>query len=133
MVVATLDGSPNCIGYYALQVGSDSIPESYKSKRQEYINNYAAFPAINLSFLAVDGTYQGQGLGQYLLQDIFEVVAELTNYIAFYAITVQSLNTDSTKFYEKVGFEHYSEGGGQPKLLYPVRSIISLLDERPRA
>lgn len=129
--MATLDGSPNCIGYYALQIGSDSIPESFKEKQQDYITNYSAFPAINLGFLAVDEKYQGQGLGEYLLQDIFEVVADLTNYVGFYALTVQSMSAASTRFYKRIGFQEYSEGGGQPKMLYPVRSIISLLDNRP--
>lgn len=129
--MATLDGSPNCIGYYTLQIGSDSIPEAYKVKQQGYITNYSAFPAVNLGFLAVDEKFQGQGLGQYLLQDIFEVVADLTSYVGFYALTVQSMSAASTRFYEGLGFEEYSEGGGQPKMLYPIRSIISILDQRP--
>lgn len=132
-MVATLDGSPNCIGYYTLQVGSDAIPEAYKQKRQEYISNYSAFPAINLGFLAVDKVYQGRGIGQFLLQDIFEVVADLTACIGFYAITVQSYDSSSTKFYKKLGFEEYSEGGSQPKMLYPIRSVIALLEERPQS
>lgn len=32
---ATLEGSPNCIGYYALQLGSDAVPETYKKNRQD--------------------------------------------------------------------------------------------------
>jgi len=131
VIVATLDGSPNCIGYYTLQIGSDSIPQAFKVKQQDYITNYSAFPAINLGFLAVDQKHQGQGLGQHLLQDIFEIVASLTSYVGFYALTVQSMSAASTRFYEKIGFEEYSEGGGQPKMLYPIRSIISILDEKP--
>lgn len=131
MIVATLDGSPNCIGYYTLQIGSDAIPEAYKDKRQDYIINYSAFPAINLGFLAVHKDHQNQGLGEYLLQDILEVVTSLTDFIGFYALTVQSMNADSTRFYKRLGFEEYSEGGGQPKLLYPVRTIINLLNKVP--
>ena len=131
MIVATLDGSPNCIGYYTLQIGSDSIPEAYKVKQRDYIANYSAFPAINLGFLAVDQNFQGQGLGELLLQDIFEIVADLTTYVGFYALTVQSMSAASTRFYEKLGFEEYSEGGGQPKMLYPIRIIIKILEEKP--
>lgn len=133
MIVATVDGSPNCIGYYTLQIGSDSIPEAYKIKKQDYIATYSAFPAINLGYLAVDRAYQGQGLGQYMLQDIFEVVADLTAYVGFYALTVQSMTPDSTRFYRKIGFEEYSDGGGQPKMLYPIRKLIDLLEDLPLA
>lgn len=127
VMVATLQGSPNCIGYYALQVGSDAIPEAYKKATGDYINTYAAFPAINLSFLAVDEPYQGQSLGKFLLQDVFTVVSDLASYVGLYALTVQSYDRASTEFYRKIGFTEYSEGGGQPKMLYPLRSIRKLL------
>ncbi|WP_145996695.1 GNAT family N-acetyltransferase [Monaibacterium marinum] len=128
VVVATLDGSPNCIGYYALQVGSDSIPESSKYKQKDYATNYPAFPAINLTYLAV----QGQGLGEYLLNHIFAAVGIMVEHVGFYALTVQSFDEKSTKFYEKIGFKEYSEGGGQPKMLYPVTSIIQILENHPQ-
>lgn len=124
---ATLNGSPNCIGYYALQLGSDNMPDSLKDRRQDYSKNYKAFPAIDLNYLAVDSRYQGMGLGTYLLQDVFEKVASVAECAGFYALTLQSYDQNSTKFYKKLGFEEFSEGPGQPKMLYPTQNIMRLI------
>lgn len=125
---AVIQGSPNCIGYYALQLGSDTVPDDYKQKRQDYIRNYTAFPAVHLSFLAVHKAYQGQGLGTHLLQDVFERVAAISEHVGFYALTLQSFDANSTAFYKRLGFEEYSEGAGQPKMLYPLVNILKLLN-----
>lgn len=125
--VATLNGSPNCIGYYALQLGSDNIPEDYKQKNPGYISGYTAFPAVHLSHLAVHVDHQNQKLGRYLLQHVFEQVASISESAGFFALTLQSYDNNSTAFYKKLGFEEYSEGSGQPKMLYPLVNILKLL------
>jgi hypothetical protein len=125
--VAQLEGSANCLGYYALQIGSDTIPEKYKAGKQSYISNYSAFPAINLSFLAVTTDFQRRKLGEFLFMDILEKVAAVSENVGFYALTLQSYDDKSTAFYHSLGFEEYSEGGGQPKLLYPLVNILKLL------
>lgn len=125
--VATLEGSANCIGYYALQLGSDTIPDDFKQKQRDYIRHYTSFPAVHLSYLAVHEQWQGQGLGRHLLQDVFERVAAIADEVGFYALTLQSYSADSTAFYKRLGFEEYSEGAGQPKMLYPLVNILKLL------
>ncbi len=132
VAAATLEASSNCIGYYALQLGSDTVPDDFKSKRQDYIRNYTAFPAVHLSYLAVHRSVQGQGLGRYLLQDVFEKVASISQHVGFYALTLRSYNDNSTAFYKRLGFEEYSEGSGQPKMLYPLVNILKLLSASPR-
>ena len=71
MFCAHLDGHPQVIGYYALQLGNESVSELPEANKDNYIRNYTAFPAINLSFVGVDAPYQRQGLGQFLLMDVF--------------------------------------------------------------
>jgi GNAT superfamily N-acetyltransferase len=68
---ANINGSPNVIGYYALQIGTDSVADLPDATKDNYLKNYVAFPAVHLSFLAVDEQYQGQGLGKHLLMDGF--------------------------------------------------------------
>ncbi|ABD89907.1 hypothetical protein [Rhodopseudomonas palustris] len=75
---AFLEGSDNVIGYYALQLGSDSVSELSETNKDKYIRNYTAFPAVNLSFLAVDTNYQRQALGSHLLMDVFSKVTAIT-------------------------------------------------------
>ena len=126
-VVAQFDGQRECLGYYALQVGSDPVPETRKHKKS-YVGGYSSFPAVNRSYLAVDRKYQGQGLGTLLLQDVFVRVAAMAEHVGFYALTVQAIDKQTGTFYSNLGFEEYVEGS-QPKLLYPLQDILKLIEE----
>lgn len=123
--VAHLDGTKQCAGYYTLQVGSDAVPEIRKHQKS-YLGTYASFPAINLTFLAVDKRYQGQGLGKLLLQDVFVKTAALAEHVGFYALTVQAIDEETAIFYTKLGFEEYVSGK-QPKRLYPLQDVLKLM------
>jgi GNAT superfamily N-acetyltransferase len=118
-----LAGSKNCIAYFALQIGSDAVPDTPREKAS-YLQNYTAFPAVHLSSLAVDVPYQRQGLGTYLLMDIFDRVAAISEHVGFYALTLQSFDVASTAFYESLGFAAYTDGP-QPKMLYPLETILA--------
>jgi ribosomal protein S18 acetylase RimI-like enzyme len=124
---AHYDGSPNVIGYYALQLGTDSVSELPDANKENYLRNYVAFPALNLSFLAVDETYQRQGLGEHLLMDVFAKTAAIAEHAGFYALTLVSLDDDSTAFYKGLGFTIYSENLKLPKMLYPLEDILTLV------
>lgn len=124
---AHLDGSPNVIGYYALQVGSDSVNELPRQHKDNYLKTYVAFPAVSLSFVGVSQEYRRQGLGSYLLMDAFTKVAMISSFAGFYALTLQSLDDDSTAFYSSLGFSIYSENLKQPKMLYPLEDLLELV------
>ena len=64
--------------------------------------------AVHMSFLGVHEDYQRQGLGQYLLMDVFSKVATVSDCAGLYALTLQSLDADSTAFYKSLNFEVYS-------------------------
>lgn len=126
--VACLAGSKRIIGYYALQVGSDSVadlPTPFKNNNYLNNNSYVAFPAINLAFLGVHENYQRQGLGAYLLMDVFEKAAIIAQHAGFYALTLTSFDSASTKFYESLKFTTYTDGS-QPKMLMPIGTILEL-------
>jgi hypothetical protein len=93
---AHLEKSENALAYYALQVGTDSVADLPEVNKSNYLRSYVAFPAIHLSFVAVDETVQRQGLGQHLLMDAFTEVVHLSDHVGFYALTLQSLDDDST-------------------------------------
>lgn len=61
---AHIDGSSNVVGYYVLQLGTDSVAEVV-GRDSSYLKNYAAFPSVHLHFLGVCKEYQRQGLGQH--------------------------------------------------------------------
>lgn len=124
---AHVDGSATTIGYYALQLGTDSVDDLPNANKSTYLQNKTAFPAVHLSYLGVDYRYQRQGLGQYLLMDVFAKVARISECAGFYALTLQSLDDDSTAFYKSLNFTEYSENLANPKMLYPIDDIISLM------
>lgn len=122
--VAVLEGSRRCIGYYALRLGSDSVPSTPRED-SSYLKGqgYVAFPAVHLGYLAVCGEFQGQGLGRFLLMDAFERTAQISENAGFYALTVQAINGSVAEYYEGLGFERYADGA-QPKLLYPIQNVL---------
>ncbi|MEP1588434.1 MAG: GNAT family N-acetyltransferase [Tateyamaria sp.] len=120
--VAIMSGSRNCIGYFALQLGSDTVPNLPKNELK-HLQNRVAFPAVHLSYLGVDLSCQGQGLGRLLLMEAFEKTAKISDIAGFHALTLQSIDAESTAFYKRIGFTEYSEGGTQPKMLYPIHNI----------
>mgnify|MGYP006442242067 CR=1 FL=1 len=119
---------PEVIGYYTLQVGADKTSDLPKVRRRSYLGKYQAFPAIYMGWLGVRSDYQGQGLGKYLLMDVFQKVAEVSKYVGLYALTLRSLNEVTTRFYESLGFWSYSTEAKQPKMLYPIQDIIYLVN-----
>ena len=127
MFCAFLDQSPNIIGYYALQLGNESVSELPDANKDNYLKTYVAFPAVNLSFVAVDEEYQRQGLGGHLLMDVFARVAEIALHAGFFALTLTSLDEDSTAFYKSLNFTVYSENLKNPKMLYPLEDILTLV------
>lgn len=122
---AQIGNNPQVIGYYSLQVGSDSVDE-LPSSGQTYLKNYTAFPAIHLSHLAVDERYQNQNLGSYLIMDVLSKVQNIAKYVGFYCLTLQSIDEESTAFYERLNFTIYSENEQQPKMLFPREAIMEL-------
>lgn len=106
---AHLDGSAVAIGFYALQLGTDSVDDLPNANKNNYLKNKTAFPAVHLSHVGVDIAYQRQGLGQYLLMDVFSKAARIAECAGFYALTLQSLDKDSTAFYQSLNFTVYSE------------------------
>jgi ribosomal protein S18 acetylase RimI-like enzyme len=124
---AHLEQSKSVLGYYALQVGTDSVAELPDANKDNYLKNYVAFPAIHLAYLAVDETVRRQGLGQHLLMDVFEKVANMSDHAGFFALTLVSLDDDSTAFYKGLNFTVYSQNLRQPKMLYPLADILTLV------
>lgn len=124
--MATLDNSPNIVAYYALQVGSDPVPEN-QTMKASYLSTYVSFPAVYLAYLAVHKDQKRQGIGQFLLMHAFDNVARIADHAGLYAMTLQSLNSDSTAFYTSLGFARYGGTNEQPKMFYPLTLIYDLL------
>lgn len=125
--LAFIENEPFPVAFYALQLGSESIDE-LEEKPKNYLQNYEAFPALHLSYLGVAEQYQGRGIGRFLLGDIFEKVYAISEIAGMYALTLRSLDAESTRFYEKIGFKRYSTDPKSPKMLLSVQTIRDLVE-----
>ena len=115
------------VGYYALQIGNESM-DALANKPDDYTKNYTAFPAVHLGFLGVHRAFQRSGIGTALLTDAFDKVFQISDLAGMYALTLQSLDKDSTAFYKSLGFAPYSDHPTAPKMLIPVRTIRELVE-----
>ena len=98
-VAATPEG--RIAGYYTLSAYSvqvDALPKDARKK----LPGFAPVPSALLGRLAVDKTYQGQGLGGALLADALNRAAQSAN--AAYALVVDALNAKAAEFYNHYGF-----------------------------
>jgi GNAT superfamily N-acetyltransferase len=118
---AHLAGSSSCIGFYALEVSTDTL--GVRNPSFPFFKHHVPFPAVKLARLAVHRNYKRQGLGKHLLMDVFSRVADISKNVGIYALTLDSLDEESTNFYRSIGFAEYSNGT-PPKMLYPVQDLL---------
>lgn len=125
---AHIDGQGRALGYYALQLGNESM-SAVENKPDDYTKNRAAFPSIHLAYLAVDRSAQRQGIGSMMMADALKRAYEVAQHAGFYAFTLQSLDERSTKFYTSLGFKRYAGLEDSPKMLLPLRTIVQLVEK----
>jgi GNAT superfamily N-acetyltransferase len=89
------------VGYYSLAAGSvarEAAPGQVKRNMPEPV------PVVVLGRLAVDQTFQGQGLGRALLRDGVLRTLQAAEIIGVRAILVHALSDKAKRFYEACGF-----------------------------
>jgi len=59
--------------------------------------------------------------------DVFSKVAQISEQAGFFALTLVSYDEESTAFYRSLNFTIYSENLKQPKMLYPLADILTLV------
>lgn len=109
-------------GYYTLSSGSvsfENLPDEVARRLPKY-----PVPTAHLGRLAVDLTFQGQGLGGILLIDALKRVRDTANTIGIHAITVDALNASARRFYEAHGFRSLRDD--QLHLFLPMATIRKL-------
>lgn len=93
------------IGFYTISMATidfHQITEVLRKGLPKY-----PIPVARIGRLALDITYQGNGLGKFLIFDAFERILEAAETIAAYAIVVDAKDEQSRKFYEKFDFISY--------------------------
>ena len=115
--VAAVPGQPRIAGYYTISSGSVGREDLPEKRLPRY-----PIPVVLIGRLAVDKGAQGQGLGEFLLQDALKRSAQLAQHLGIYAVVVDALNEQARSFYRKYGFAETSD---DPMRLYlPIKKVI---------
>jgi GNAT superfamily N-acetyltransferase len=84
------------VGYYSLAAGAIARAEAPKPMQR---NMPDPIPVMVLGRLAVDRTWQGQGIGKYLLQDAILRVLQAAEIAGVKAILAHAISEDVKNFY----------------------------------
>ncbi|HZU24935.1 MAG TPA: GNAT family N-acetyltransferase [Bryobacteraceae bacterium] len=90
------------IGYYALASGAITVEHAPGRFRR---NMPDPIPVALLGRLAVDGAWQGKGIGRALFRDAARRVAGAAAAIGIRGIVVHAISEDARAFYLAIGFE----------------------------
>jgi len=95
------------------------LPDELAKKLPHY-----PVPAALIGRFAIGCTYQGIGLGEFLLLDAIRRIVHASLTIAVYAIVVDAKNDNVQTFYERYGFKSFAS---QPRRLFmPVQTFVNL-------
>jgi ribosomal protein S18 acetylase RimI-like enzyme len=125
--VATPEGDEERVaGFFTLSAGSVNcadLPEALTRKLPRY-----PIPAALLGRLAVDQTFQGQGLGSILLADACRKVVQASQVLAVVGIIVDAKDAADISFYRHFGF--VSLPGMPDRLLLPAKAFTDRANSR---
>ena len=107
------------IGYYALASGAITVENAPGRFRRNMPN---PIPVAVLARLAVDGDWQGQGMGRALFRDAARRVAHAADVIGIRGIVVYAVSEEAKNFYLALGFDRSP--------YEPMALMVTLIDVR---
>jgi GNAT superfamily N-acetyltransferase len=99
--VGTPPGGGRVIAYYAIaphRIGREEVSSGMAGGASQ-------IPCYLLGRLALDQSFQGQGLGQQLLRDALERIIEAATVASGRLIVVDAIDDQAIAFYRKFGFQ----------------------------
>lgn len=112
-------------GYYTLSNNSISSSLVPGDIRKKLPRSYDSIPTILLGRLAIDGKFQGQGIGKLILIDALKRSYEISKTIGSFAVIVDPIDQGAEKFYSKYGFIKLPDSG---KMFLPMKTIGQLFE-----
>lgn len=104
------------IGYFTICASEVSLAKKFKRSNTKYFTNQLrVYPAFKITHFAIKEEHQGQGYGSALMNALFRICSiNISPYVKFPVLVVDSLNEKSTIFYKSMGFTdivHFSGAG----------------------
>ena len=110
------------VGYYGIAMGAVQRNLSPGKVRR---NAPDPIPVAVLARLAVDATYQGQGIGAGMLKDACKRILMAAEIIGVRAILVHAIDEPARAFYARYGFAAYPDG--TLTMFLPLETIVDAL------
>ena len=110
------------LGYYTLSsygIDVGDLPVEVVKK----LPRYPLVPATLLGRLAVDRSFQGQGIGEFLLMDALRRALIQSAEIAAAAVVVDAIDAGAIKFYRHFGFVTFPAIAD--RLFLPMKAVAS--------
>lgn len=101
-VVADRESANVVVGYFSLTVGQVDtleVPERIRKGMGKY-----PIPVVILARLAVDGSYQGRGIGMGMLQDAIRRTLVIAEQAGIRAMLTHPIDEEAARFYARFGF-----------------------------
>lgn len=117
------EGRADPVGFYTLSTVTEDIRDLPGVSIFSLGNNY--FPCLQLVYLAVDGPYQGQGIGSDMVISLTMRYADIGEAIGIPAMIVTPLNNDAERLYIRLGFQPYPR---HRRLFMPLRVAVETRD-----
>ena len=96
------DADQRVAAYYCLSTGAIETQEAPGSIRRNMPN---PIPVTLLGRLAIDGEYQGKGLGRALLKDAIGKTQKVAEIVGVRALLVNAIDESAVQFYLHTGFK----------------------------
>lgn len=113
-------------GYYTL--ANNSIPQRWipETISKKLPRSYGNIPTTLMGRLAVDTRFQGKGIGKILLIDALKRSYEASEQAGSFAVVVDPMDEEASRFYEKYGFLALPDSG---KMFMPMKTVKSLFED----
>ncbi len=110
--VGTLPESFNIVGFYTLTFIVWALEEAQldAAVKEKFAKTDKPVPAIYLAKLGVDQKHTKKGYGAQLMRDAFNRCIKIAENAAISTLTLQAIDEDKAKWYEKLGFQRFSPG-----------------------
>lgn len=121
--------SDEIIGFFSLSADTTKLTKNFRKDNNVDAHNLEFYPAVNISYFAIDKKLQQQGFGVSMMQIVFELVAQrIAPLLGVVMLTVESLATAKT-FYEQTGFQLHSSHNskGNVSLGVPVSTLSNTI------
>jgi GNAT superfamily N-acetyltransferase len=105
------------IGYYSLAAGAIAVTEAPGRIRR---NMPDPIPMAVLGRLAIDGAWQGRGLGRLMLRDAVLRTCQAAGIVGVRGLLVHAISPAAKRFYEGYGFRESPAN--------PMTLLVSLMD-----